>query len=515
MRTGGTGRRRGLGVVVRAAAAAAAAAALVSAPAVAAAAAPAGGQGGGGTGATLSVLRQPLVAFVGDAAHAADLGRAMAVAGTAAPHLAMVDAGPSLDALTPPLLRAAATVVLYGPVAATASPGARRRLAAFVRAGGGLFVDSGDSSSPVAPLRRGPGSLLPVVGLQRMTVGGAWGLSSPERAWLALADAAAWAPPNFAGTRAWAVTTATTLAPGAVVVLRCRGWPVLVERREGAGRVLWSGINLPFHVAAFASRAESAFLDDLLATAPARLPGTPGRVVVAHRPTRSPGAAYRVEARLAGAPRALVLRGVHGTVDLPGASWVASVGGRQVPCLVLDTAACLIALPAGATGAVVVAFRNGTEAGGALLATVLLALLAVVGIPVVLGRARVQDRVVAAMVALLHRGPWRARELGLALHAPIAGMLHSGDPEVRRAALTLIGRQPLRDWAPALVRMASGDPAPEVLDDLALMMRNRMWEPVDTPATAELRRWADRWLEADERGTPVGAPAAVPAGAVR
>jgi len=52
--------------------------------------------------------------------------------------------------------------------------------------------------------------------------------------------------------------------PGAVVVLRNRGYPVIVAWNYGNGKVVWSGMNLPFHVSEYKNLEEAVFHKNLV-----------------------------------------------------------------------------------------------------------------------------------------------------------------------------------------------------------------------------------------------------------
>lgn len=62
----------------------------------------------------------------------------------------------------------------------------------------------------------------------------------------------------------WAVMIGEKLKEGSQVLLTSSGKPVLVAKDLGKGRVVWSGLNLPFHIIYNHSKAESQFLFSLL-----------------------------------------------------------------------------------------------------------------------------------------------------------------------------------------------------------------------------------------------------------
>ena len=75
----------------------------------------------------------------------------------------------------------------------------------------------------------------------------------------------------YDGRLAWD-TSAPAVKRGATTILTANGTPLIVRSELGAGRVVWSGLNLPYHAAAFKNLDEARLFAQLLSTASAREP---------------------------------------------------------------------------------------------------------------------------------------------------------------------------------------------------------------------------------------------------
>lgn len=155
------------------------------------------------------------------------------------------------------------TVVLYD-FAAHSVPAAASLLDDYVRHGGQLVIDvAGDmplaSAMSVASPRAFPVSLWQTEPIQRQ-----WRLSARRGPLTAGVDFAAFSPANYAGTGAWLTEIALKWRRAAQVVLSTQGHPVILAASDGKGTVVESGMNLPYHAAAFNNLAEGTFLKQLI-----------------------------------------------------------------------------------------------------------------------------------------------------------------------------------------------------------------------------------------------------------
>ena len=153
-------------------------------------------------------------------------------------------------------------------------------LTGYVRSGGGLMVESNGS-----PLASGSGlsEPLPVTGTADYAVAGDWNFATESSPITDGIDFSSFGPPRYNGGP-WTVAAATGVRSWAQAVVRSGADAVVVAGSLGRGRVVWSGLNLPFHVDSYHSAEESRFLTTALAwaspskhevaaTAPVRLDG--------------------------------------------------------------------------------------------------------------------------------------------------------------------------------------------------------------------------------------------------
>ena len=126
----------------------------------------------------------------------------------------------------------------------------------YVRGGGGLIVEA--SGSPV-DLAGGMADPLPVAGTSPLQVQGDWAFTSAASPATDGIKFAAFGEARYNGGP-WTVSTATGVKSWARPVLWSGAHPIVVTGQLGQGRVLWSGMNLPYHIDSFQSHEESRFL---------------------------------------------------------------------------------------------------------------------------------------------------------------------------------------------------------------------------------------------------------------
>ena len=180
-------------------------------------------------------------------------------------------------------------------------------------------------------------------------------------------DLASFGPASYAGGNQWSVFAAAEIQPWAHTVLRAHDSAVLVAGRLGAGQAIWSGLGLPYHVDAFTSAPESAFLAGVLGVDSSNdLTSTPR---------------YTATFVDAGQRRVDVTSGARGVLlkeqDAP--DWQATVDGRRTPIYAAGPGMMWIPLPdAGASHVVDVRYRlSGVERLGYLVSAVALMVLLV------------------------------------------------------------------------------------------------------------------------------------------
>jgi len=153
-------------------------------------------------------------------------------------------------------------VLIYG---ARAHDGARASalLNGYVKAGGGLIVESSGT-----PLAGGPSlnEPLPITGVTEHQVNGDWQFRTVSSPITDGIDFSSFGPANYNGGP-WTVSAATGVRSGAQTVVWSGAESVVVAGQLGQGRVVWSGLNLPFHIDSYANAEESRFLTTAMAWA--------------------------------------------------------------------------------------------------------------------------------------------------------------------------------------------------------------------------------------------------------
>ena len=176
-------------------------------------------------------------------------------------------------------------VVIYGALAHDAAH-AFDLLKGYVSAGGGLVIDA--SGSPLAD-GSGINEPLPITGATGRGVNGDWRFKAESSPLTEGIDFSSFGPARYDGGP-WTVSVATGVRSWARTVLWSGTDSVVVAGEFGQGRVVWSGLNLPYHIDSYRSAEESRFLttamawasrprNDLTATASARRDG-PQRVTI-------------------------------------------------------------------------------------------------------------------------------------------------------------------------------------------------------------------------------------------
>ena len=129
-------------------------------------------------------------------------------------------------------------------------------LSTYVRSGGGLILESSGS-----PWLGGTGlnEPLPITSTRRIDVNGEWRFRTQGSPITDGIDFSSFAPARFRGG-AWGVTAAGGVRSWAQAVVSVDAGPVVVAGQLGRGRVVWSGLNLPFHIDSYQSVSESLLL---------------------------------------------------------------------------------------------------------------------------------------------------------------------------------------------------------------------------------------------------------------
>jgi hypothetical protein len=262
------------------------------------------------------------------------------------------------------------TVLCYG-FSAHNAVSAAHLLDAYVRHGGRLVMDVAGDTSLAAVLAAAAPRAFPA---------GLWGALEVSRDWQFRALAGPLTAgvrfsrfgPALFGTFPWLAEVAEHRRPGSSVVLDTNGQPLVVDGRDGAGTVVMSGMNLPFHAASYRNAGEVGFLVRLIEGRPPR-------------PATGPGPRYRVRFEGADAVAVQVRSGpVSGVLykeeDYP--DWHAMVNGVEAPIYPAGPAMIYVPIARGAPDQVRIFYRLShfeyASTGISLVTIVLLGLYVVV-----------------------------------------------------------------------------------------------------------------------------------------
>ena len=318
----------------------------------------------------LSATAAPAVLVVGEEENYSLLLRDLSLNDVPSTSMIPVQGSPYIDDYSLAELERFQSVVLYG-FSAHSDAAAARLLDAYVRHGGRLLVEVAGDVPVVEQIAALAPRAFPVEN---------WGDLEMEREWnfgVVRGPLTAGVPfsdfgPAMFGSQPWLVEIAEQREPRSKVVLDADGDPLIVQARDGAGTVVMSGMNLPFHAASFNNAAEAAFLEGLIEGSYAR-PAAPAPP--SYR-TRFEGAdAVEVDVRVGDATGVLFKEN-----DYP--DWHATVNGVATPIYPAGPGMMYVPFSGGTPARISIFYRlSPTEyvSTGITLATiVLLALFAII-----------------------------------------------------------------------------------------------------------------------------------------
>jgi len=137
-----------------------------------------------------------------------------------------------------------------------------RILQQYVIEGGSLFIDTGYSPDSEASELTAP---FPVTATKAGNFGFTWTFTCKSSEILRDVNFTAFAPPRY-GDYPWGVsyTSNLTLQPWAETLVWLNGYPIIVTGEYGEGRVVWCGLNLPYHAKSYRNREEAKLLLNIL-----------------------------------------------------------------------------------------------------------------------------------------------------------------------------------------------------------------------------------------------------------
>jgi hypothetical protein len=226
---------------------------------------------GGGTSLTFSYLRPTPIAIATNAPSILVIGppenyqlvfRDLSYSDFDTAHAIPVQGGVYVDDYSAQELAQFDEVLVYG---GRAHDNARAfdLLNGYVRAGGGLIIESSGSPLAGGPEIKEP---IPIMGASRQVVTGDWQFKAASSPITDGIDFTSFGPPDYGGGP-WTASAASGVRSWARTVLWSGADAVVVAGQVGQGRVVWSGLNLPFHIDRYRSAEESRFLTGAIAWA--------------------------------------------------------------------------------------------------------------------------------------------------------------------------------------------------------------------------------------------------------
>lgn len=138
---------------------------------------------------------------------------------------------------------------------------AEKLLKDYVNQGGGLFVEANKEDWENRDLLE----VFPVSGAATVNFPKEWQLKTGDGGQdIVDIKLAQFSSPIFGEDQSWKMVEATEVKSWAKTVLSNYGKPIVVRGKFGQGKVIWSGMNLPYHIITYHNEEESRFFGKLL-----------------------------------------------------------------------------------------------------------------------------------------------------------------------------------------------------------------------------------------------------------
>ena len=208
----------------------------------------------------LSATNVPSVLFIGSESNYDFFLRAMALSNFNSRHIIPVK-GPSkyVDDYTLEELQKFDCVFLYGYNYRDVGE-AFSLLKQYVEFGGSVFFEANNSPDYNSPSLPEP---FPVNDTVAVSLGTEWDFTVAEDNITHGIDFSKFSPPVYDGAP-WGFSTTTSVRWWAKPVVSTAGSPIMVSGTYGSGRVVWSGMNLVYHIVSYGNVEESELLKNVL-----------------------------------------------------------------------------------------------------------------------------------------------------------------------------------------------------------------------------------------------------------
>lgn len=133
----------------------------------------------------------------------------------------------------------------------------KEKLRQYIEEGGGLIIESNKYLDEEEAL----GEILPVSGINYQDFGKSWSLDLGRE--LLGINKEAFGPAIF-DEEPWDMGVASSVDPSSKILLSNHGKPLIVGKQLGKGRLVWSGMNLPYHINTYKNKEEGEMFGKIL-----------------------------------------------------------------------------------------------------------------------------------------------------------------------------------------------------------------------------------------------------------
>lgn len=208
----------------------------------------------------LSPIQAPTILVIGSQkAYQTSFFRALAIGNLGSNLLIPLPGKPTAEDYNWKSLSEFDLVFLYDYQIRLPLPWSAKILSDYVKNGGNLIIESSREleANQVLP------EPFPIKRINPSSRNGKWNFKiEEENPYLNQTDLESFSPAQYEG--GWGTSEGIEVKDWAKTILTSDGKPVLVEGKLGKGRVLWSGINLPFHIVENKNQDEAQLLKNIL-----------------------------------------------------------------------------------------------------------------------------------------------------------------------------------------------------------------------------------------------------------
>lgn len=213
------------------------------------------------TSPILSATNASAISVFSDLSGYEDLMRALAFSNVNSQKLVPVNAGRFIDDFKKEDLANFEAVILNNYTYHNKNK-AFSMLSDFVKSGGKVFIDSGNENGE-STAKNLP-DIFPVSSFVREGLGKEWSIEGVEDLITNGVDFSKFGPLIF-NDQEWKLSASSDdVRGGAKIILKHKGKPVLVKMSYGKGQVIWSGMNLLYHLNQYKSEDEYKMFNNIL-----------------------------------------------------------------------------------------------------------------------------------------------------------------------------------------------------------------------------------------------------------